>query len=212
MFGIMGSVQCGQDSGDNIVKRFGVPVGLSHDLKTAQRIDEIPGERTSVMTARNATLVLTAGDQTMEQFFHAVQMVGNRCVDRWVVGGQFDRAIDGQATTPVTLPAWTFYDAAELDFDQATGAPTGADCGIEPCNLPVAITAERRHEGIVLAAEKIVEAAFAQPHSVEQILHRRCRIAFGPEHVQGTVQSLVGIEFTRSSHGGQQAPEIAHHT
>ena len=132
-------------------------------------------------------------------------------MDRWIVGGQFDRAIDGQATAAVTLPAWTLDDAAELDFDQAAGAPAGADGGVEPCDLPVAITAKRRHEGIVLAAEKFVEAAFAQPHGVEQILHRRRRIAFGPEHVQGTVQSLVGIEFTRSSHGRRQAPEIAHH-
>src|SRR4051812_30195599 len=107
-------------------------------------------------------------------------MVGNRRMDRWIVRGQFDRAIDSQATAPVTLPAWTLYNATELDFDQAAGAPAGADCGIEPCNLPVAIAAERRHEGIVLAAESFVEAAFAQPHGVEQILHRRCRIAFGP--------------------------------
>ncbi len=127
------------------------------------------------------------------------------------MGGQFDRAIDGQATAPVALPAWTLDDAAELDFDQAAGTSARADGGIEPCNLPVAITAQRRHEGIVLAAEKLVEAAFAQPHGVKQILHRGRRIAFGPEHVQGTVQSLVGIEFTRSSHGRRQAPQIAHH-
>jgi hypothetical protein len=48
---IMLSVQCGQDSGDNIIERLGVPVGFRHDLKSAQGIDEIPSQRTRVVTA-----------------------------------------------------------------------------------------------------------------------------------------------------------------
>ena len=83
----------------------------------------------------------------MEQFFHAVQMIGDRCVDCRIVGGQFDRAIDGQATTAVTFSAGTFYHAAKLDFDQAAGTSAGADRRIEPRDLPVAIAAEGRQRG-----------------------------------------------------------------
>src|SRR5690349_6560854 len=117
-----------------------------------------------VVTVRDTALLLSPCDQAMEQLFHPVQMTGNRCMNRRVMGGEFDRAIDGQATTAVTFSAGTFYHAAKLDFDQAAGTSAGADRRIEPRDLPVAIAAECRHEGVVLAAEEFVKAAYAQAH------------------------------------------------
>ena len=65
-FGNMASVQCGQDRRDNVVKRLRVPVGFGHDLKTAQSVDEISGERPRVVAARDAAFFLPPRDQAME--------------------------------------------------------------------------------------------------------------------------------------------------
>src|SRR5690349_12184384 len=108
------SVQRGQNSGDNVVKRLCVPVGFRHDLKPAQGTEEIAGQRPGIMAARNAALVLAADNQTVEKFFHAVQVPGHRCVDRRIMGRQFDRAVDGQAATTVALAARTFDNATKL--------------------------------------------------------------------------------------------------
>src|SRR3954468_17210049 len=116
------SVQRGQNNGDNVVKRLCVPVGFRHDLKPAQGIEKIAGQRPGIMAARNAALVLTVGDQTVEKLFHAVQVPGHCCVDARIMGCQFDRAVDGQAATTVALAARTFDNATELEFNQAPGA------------------------------------------------------------------------------------------
>src|SRR5262249_37858347 len=90
-------------------------------------------------------------------------------------------------------------DLLEAPDDRGAGwsAPQIVDVRLQD-GLDIAI--ERRQQHLVLAAERTVEAAFAQTHFVQQPVERRCLIAVAPEQRKRAIQHLLVVKFPQARH------------
>src|SRR4051794_39709730 len=65
--------------------------------------------------------------------------------------------------------------------------------------LDIAVEGHQQH--FVLAAERAVKAALAEPGLFKQAIEGRCLVTLAPKQMQSAVEDFLVIEFSRPRHG-----------